>query len=81
MGELDPGPKGLGGARGWEVAKEKGGEKKRNPKSNATGVTFDSGPKSFNARFGTWVKFLVFSPKVVSSNTRTNERWTNERWL
>lgn len=82
MGELDPGPKRLGGARGWEVAKEKAGKKKKtNPKSNATGGRFDPGPKSFNARLGTWVKFLVFSSKVVSSSTRTNERKMDERTI
>jgi hypothetical protein len=29
VGELDPGPKGLAGARQWEVAKEKGRKKKK----------------------------------------------------
>jgi hypothetical protein len=76
VGELTQVPRGWVGREGGRWQKKKGG--KENPKSNATGGRFDPGPKSFNARLGTWVKFLFFSPKVVSSSTRTTER-TNER--
>ncbi len=74
-------PSGWVGREGGRWQKKKRGKKKKqtNPKSNSTGGRFDPGPKSFNARLGTWVKFLVFSSKVVSSSTRTNERKMDER--
>jgi len=85
VGELDPGPKRLGGARGWKVAKEKAGKKKKNkqtpsPIRRAAGLT--QVPSRSMQDLGPGSSSLFFHPRWSAvAPERTNERWTNERML